>query len=665
MIFRLILRSFANAFAFEWRAAACRRAGGGGCERKQPNAHAFSYQTPVAERVSVWPGPPTSGGPARFALGMALLFLAARLPAQTPLPPGERLIAGDPLKVFTTLVEPAARDRARLEVVDAAGPGFTRAWRIATLQDTSPMAAIELRATTARPITKGDVGLLRFFARATEISDETGGARAQLVIRRNGVDWNSAFEADFPLTRAWQEILVPFTWTQDYDIGGGAIMFRFGFKRQTVEIGGIDLVHYGTSRTFDSLPRTRFTYKGREPDAQWRKDALARIEQIRKQSFVIRVTDVNGRPVPGAKVTVTQQRSAFQWGTALQMSRLVVDTPDNLRYRQVTEELFNAASTENDLKWPVWIGEWGEAFSREQTLQGLQWLKERGFSRRGHVFVWPGRKNLPLVVQERIGTPKQGEIPAMVLDHIREEARATKGLLQEWDVLNEPFTNHDLMDLFGNEIMPSWFKVAHEELPGVALFFNDFSNQDFTTDADHVAHYEKTTRYLLDHGAPVGGLGLQAHFNDRPNAPENILATLDRYEKEFHLPVRFTEFDVWTRDEELQADFTRDFLILAFSHPSVIGVQHWGFWETCHWRPSAAMYRTDWSEKPNAKVYKDLVLKQWRTNLAGVTAADGRYAERGFHGDYVITVEAGGRKTEARFSLAPAAEPVELKLTLP
>lgn len=598
-------------------------------------------------------------------LGFAALRLATCLAAQTPLPPGEPLIAGDPLKVFTAKVEPAAKERARLEVVDAAGPGFTRAWRIATLQDTTPMAAIELRATNARPVQAGEVAMLRFFARATEISDETGGARVMLVIRRNGVDWNSAFEGDFPLTREWQEILVPFAWTQDYAIDGGAVMLRFGFKRQTVEIGGIDLVHYGTSRTFESLPRTRFSYQGREPDAQWRKDALARIERIRKDAFSIRVTDASGRPVPGAKVTVTQKRAAFQWGAALQMERLVVDSPDNLRYRQITEELFNAASTENDLKWPVWLGEWEGNFTKEQTLAGLRWLRDRGFHTRGHVFVWPGHKNLPKPIQNRIGTDKQAEIPELVNAHIREIARATKGLLDEWDVLNEPFTNFDLMKLFGDEVMPPWFKVAREELPGVELYFNDFSNHDATTDGDHVAHFERTTRYLLDHGAPVDGLGLQAHFNGRPNAPENILAVLDRYEKQFHLPVRITEFDVWTRDEELQADYTRDFLILAFSHPSVVGIQHWGFWEACHWRPSAAMYRGDWSEKPNAKVYKDLVLNQWHTNLTGQAGADGRFTGRGFHGDYVITVEAGGRRVEKAFKLAPASEPAEIKVALP
>lgn len=596
---------------------------------------------------------------------LAGCLVAVSLAAQTALPPGQPLLAGDPLAVFSEKVDPAVRAQAKLSVVDAAGPGFTRAWRIATLKDTSPMAAIELRALNARPVAVGDVALLRFFARATEISDETGGGRVQLVIRRNGVDWNSSFEGDFTLTRSWQEIFVPFVWTQDFAVDGAALMLRFGFKRQTVEIGGIDAVFYGKTRTFESLPRTRFTYVGREPAAPWRKDALARIEKIRKSDFAVTVNDAAGRPVSGAKITVAQKRSAFQWGSALQMERLVVDTPDNLRYRQVAEELFNAAGPENDLKWPVWLGEWDGNFSREQTLAGLRWLQSRGFHVRGHVFVWPGHKNLPKPVQSLIGTPHQAEIPGIVLDHIREQARATKGLLHEWDVLNEPFTNHDLMDIFGREVMPPWFKTARAELPGVQLYFNDFSNHDATTDADHVAHFEQTTRYLLDRGAPVDGLGLQAHFNGRPNAPENILAVLDRYERQFHLPVRMTEFDVWTRDEELQADFTRDFLILSFSHASVVGVQHWGFWESCHWRPPAAMYRADWSERPNAKVYKDLVLCQWRTNLAAATGPDGRYAARGFHGDYVVTVEAGGRRVEKTFALAPGANAVELTLTLP
>lgn len=201
--------------------------------------------------------------------------------------------------------------------------------------------------------------------------------------------------------------------------------------------------------------------------------------------------------------------------------------------------------------------------------------------------------------------------------------------------------------------MVSWFKAAHEELPTAQLYLNDFSNDDISTDPEHVAHFEHTIRFLLGRGAPLDGLGLQGHFSTRPNAPENILATLDRYQKEFNLPVRFTEFDMPAGDEQLQADFTRDFLILAYSHPSVVGVQHWGFWEGNHWKPPAAMYRADWSEKPNAKVYKDLVLHQWRTALTAMTDADGRCSVRGFYGEYRVTVIVNGHSVAKQFTHKP------------
>lgn len=248
---------------------------------------------------------------------------------------------------------------------------------------------------------------------------------------------------------------------------------------------------------------------------------------------------------------------------------------------------------------------------------------------------------------------------------MRELSRLTRGQFAEWDVLNEPFTNHDLMDIFGREIMPEWFKAARAGMPEAKLYFNDFSNHDATTDADHVAHFEATTRYLLDHGAPVDGLGLQAHISNHPNAPANVLAVLDRYYAQFKLPVRITEFDVWTDDEDLQADYTRDFFILCFSHPSVVGIQVWGFWEKTHWRPSAAMYRTDWSEKPNGKVYRDLVLNQWRTRLIGLTDERGTYAARGFHGDYTVTVEVAGKRIEQPLTLAAGPTPASLEIVVP
>jgi endo-1,4-beta-xylanase len=602
--------------------------------------------------------------PRPLAVLLALAALTS-LRAQTPVPPGDDLLGGQGMNAFGLQLMPRAFDAVSVRLVTAEGAtGFGEALRVESTRDTGQSFAIQLRGLSRRPIAEGDVGLVRFFARTIESSDESGAGRVGVSVRGAAGFGMGFADETFSPARDWTEFLVPFRAMRDYGPFEAVLVFSLGGRKQTVEIGGVDFLHHGKKLALADLPRTRFTYAGREPGAAWREAALERIERIRKGDITVRVVDSAGRPVPGANVRLEQTRSGFEFGTALPFRRLVEDTPDNLIFREKLLELFNAASNENDLKWPQWIDEReNSVYSRAQAMAGLRWLREHGLPARGHVLVWPGWNNLPDIVRDLRGTPRQDEIPELVLDHIREIGAVTRDWLVEFDVLNEPFTNHDLMDLFGPQIMVDWFKVARETMPDVVLYLNDFSNHDATTDAAHVEHFANTARYLLENGAPLDALGLQAHIGGRPNDPENVLATLDRYWNEFKLPVRITEFDIRTTDEELQADYTRDFLILAFSHPSVIGIQHWGFWERSHWIPIAAMYRGDWSEKPNAAAYKSLVLDQWRTRFEEQTAANGTLNTRGFLGEYRVTVDSDGRHAEQTFKLA-AGEPatVEVKL---
>ena len=540
-------------------------------------------------------------------------------------------------------------------------PG-TAAWQVVTETDLTRGDAIALQAPSVGAVEAGGVGLVRFRARTLQATDESGTGRVEVKVQ--GPAGEPALEERVSFGRQWQDFSFPFRFPSGLAPGQAIISFGFGFMRQTVEVAGVAVTYFGSAVKLSDLPRNAYTYEGREPGAAWRQAALARIERIRKGDLAIRVVDPAGRPVPGASVHLREVNSEFQWGSALQFARLVHDTPENLVYRRKAKELFNAASPENDLKWVTWVGDWGPNYYPEQSIQGLRWLKANGFHARGHVLVWPGRKNLPKSVLALLGTPRQGEIPAMIDDHIREMAAATKGLVEEWDTLNEPYTNHDLMDVFGRGLMVDWFKTAHAAMPGVRLFYNDFSNHDVTTDADHVADFDATVQFLLGHGAPVGGLGLQSHIGEQPNAPVEVLKVLDRYGR-FGLPIRVTEFDIRTKDEQLEADYTRDFFILMFSHPAVIGVQVWGFWEKAHWRPEGAMYRADWSEKPNGAVYRALVLDQWRTRADGTTGGDGRLAARGFYGDYQVEVAAGGRTATATFRLPSGPPAPEVTVVLP
>ncbi len=361
----------------------------------------------------------------------------------------------------------------------------------------------------------------------------------------------------------------------------------------------------------------------------WREQANARIDKIRKGDLSVQVVDNRGRPVPNARVRVRMTRHAFGWGTAIAAQQLLAATPDAEKYRQAFLDNFNMAVFENDLKWPQWEQ------NRQRALDGIQWMRDHGITRiRGHNLVCPSWRWLPKDLRTLQDHP--AALRARVLSHIKDTASATRGLLEDWDVLNEPYTNHDLIDILGAVEMAAWFKQAKEFDPSARLFLNDFGILSARRDLAHVDNFFETLEFLAAHGAPIEGIGMQGHFST-PVPPEKMLETLDRFAK-LNKPIRITEFDFNTPDEQLQAEFTRDLLTVCFSHPRVDAFLMWGFWEGRHWKPRGAMLRRDWSPKPNYEVWRGLVHKQWWTDTTGVTSKDGTLTVRAFRGDYSIEV---------------------------
>lgn len=380
----------------------------------------------------------------------------------------------------------------------------------------------------------------------------------------------------------------------------------------------------------------------------WRDEANARIEKLRKGDLTIQVVDHQGRPAAGAKVRARLTRHAFGWGTAIAAQQLLAETPDGGKYRQAFLDNFNMAVFENDLKWPQWEQ------NRQRALDGLRWMREHGVTRiRGHNLVWPSWRWLPKDLPGLAGDPSA--LRTRILEHIKDTASATRGQLEDWDVLNEPYTNHDAIDILGANEMAAWFRQAKEFDPQARLFLNDFGILSARKDTAHPDNFYQTLEFLIAQGAPVEGIGMQGHFS-APVPAEQMLATLDRFAK-LGRPIRITEFDFETSDEKTQAEFTRDLLTVCFSHPRVDSFLMWGFWEGRHWKPRGAMLRRDWSPKPNYEVWRELVHKQWWTDTTGVTARDGTLRVRGFLGDYSIEVQ-GAPPVQA-------AAPGTVRVTLP
>jgi endo-1,4-beta-xylanase len=539
-------------------------------------------------------------------------------------------------------------------VVPVSGQSFTQAARIEVLRPTGDFWSAAVSASSNRAVAQGDVVLIRFFLRAIQTTDETGNVFLHVYAEGPGPGFNKSLSQQAIAGTEWIEYFMPFEVEEAYASGQFSINFGFGEgdRPRVLDLAGVEVIWYGKTRTLAEMPRTSFNYDGRAADAPWRAEAAARIDQYRKANYSVRVVDAAGQPVPGAQVRFRLRRHAFPFSTAVVASRIMdSSSPANQTYRHKLLELFNAAGPENDLKWPPWEGNWGSGFNRQQTLAALDWLHARGMRVRGHVLVWPSARNLPNSITAL--PRKDPSIPGRIRDHIADIVPATKDRVVEWDVLNEPYDNHDLMDDFGPQIMADWFKEARKHHPTARLFINDYGIlSGGGVNAAKQQFYEDTIRYLLDQGAPVGGIGMQGHMGGSPTGIPRVWTVLERYAQAFpDLKIGITEFDVDTDDEQLQADYTRDFLTLVFSHPSVNGFQMWGFWEGAHWRGKAAMYRTDWSEKPNGKAYRELVHGTWRTDDLKTTGGDGRVNGRGFHGDYDVVVTAPGLAGSRSFTL--------------
>lgn len=88
-----------------------------------------------------------------------------------------------------------------------------------------------------------------------------------------------------------------------------------------------------------------------------------------------------------------------------------------------------------------------------------------------------------------------------------------------WDVINEPRTNHDVMDALaeGDQAMVDWFAQAKSADSVAKLYINEFGILDSaggTNTANQQTYYD-TIDYLKNSGAPIEGLGFQGHFRTR------------------------------------------------------------------------------------------------------------------------------------------------------
>ena len=273
----------------------------------------------------------------KYPIGIGLCLLLAFFPpmafcgplALPQLPPNQLLLQSRP-----DLFHLAGQ--AEAQIVSVQGPGFDRAWRIDVRQQPADEFQLQLVSPLPSHLNRGDTVLLSVWARVLDSSRPDHQGCIGLVLEQSADPFDKVLNRRFDISSDWQRLDVAAKVQQNFAHIGAQVALRLGYFPQTVEVGGVEVRRFDPTVPLANLPQTPLTYRGREADAPWRRDAEQRIDSLRKGLLTIRVTDSAGRPVEGAAIQLRMTRQAFAFGCAYNDSRLVgpqAQSSDSHAYR--------------------------------------------------------------------------------------------------------------------------------------------------------------------------------------------------------------------------------------------------------------------------------------------------------------------------------------------
>lgn len=369
---------------------------------------------------------------------------------------------------------------------------------------------------------------------------------------------------------------------------------------------------------------------------------------------------------PGAAVHVEQLRHEFWFGAAVSSGVFSgwMNAEDQRRYKETFLANFNAAVTENAVKWPSMERRQGQVdYSVVDAI--LAWTEEHDIPLRGHNVFW----GVPNRVQDWLKEMNDDELRKTLENRAKNIASRYKGRFAEFDLNNEMLHANYYEDRLGPGItkdMADWFKQAD---PDAELYLNDYDILTGNRLEDYIKHIHR----FLDQGVPFAGIGVQGHLHGESFDPEALQNALNELAK-IGLPIRITEFnmpgqrslymrernlDLTDEQEQAKARNLAEYYRICFAHPAVEGILMWGFWEGANWIRQSSIYRRDWTPTPAAAAYRDLVFKEWWTTADAKTGENGQCRVRAFYGKYAVTC--GGQTKEVSLNKKDARATVRFE----
>ncbi|MCX8025767.1 MAG: endo-1,4-beta-xylanase [Thermanaerothrix sp.] len=303
----------------------------------------------------------------------------------------------------------------------------------------------------------------------------------------------------------------------------------------------------------------------------------------------------------------------------------------------------------------------------QRLLNLAQWYKEHGCTVKGHPLCWHTLSPDWLLELDN------QEILQALLRRIQREVAKFAGLIDVWDVVNEPVIM-PIYDRYDNGItrickalgrinlIRVTFDAAREANPKATLLVNDF---------DVSSIYETLIEECLAAGISIDAIGIQSHMHQGYWGVKETLKILDRFSR-FGLPIHFTEITLvsghlmppeivdlndyqvneWSttpEGEERQALEAVLHYKTLVSNPNVQSITWWDFSDGGWLNAPAGLLRRDMSPKPAYEALLKLIKGEWWLSPTRMTTdAKGQLVLSGFPGEYEL--EIGNRKVP--FSLS-------------
>ncbi len=286
--------------------------------------------------------------------------------------------------------------------------------------------------------------------------------------------------------------------------------------------------------------------------------------------------------------------SSFKIGAAVSPS--VIRSESELITRH-----FNSITAENQMKFGMLHPE-EDHYDFAAADEIAAFARRNGIGLRGHTLVWHNQTSDWVFTDPVTGGPASRELLLERLkSHMDTVVGRYKGLAYAWDVVNEAIEDKTdkvmretkWLDLLGEDYLLQAFRMAHKADPDALLFYNDYNE----TNPVKRQKIHKLVQSLLEQGAPVHGIGLQAHWNLFSPSLDEIREAIELYSS-LGVQLHITELDisVFRHDDkrtdmtgptadmlELQAKRYEEIFRLFREYSCITSVTFWGVTDKYSW----------------------------------------------------------------------------------